>query len=111
MAEARLTQDGCQRIAETTMQSIDSRNAETVLGNFEVPLNEIAVDEKTGMRFRRIVHALPVGTDVVTLLVVVTPEPRLVRPARRFRWLADFVTAYRDGSMGRSYQVLRRDPT
>jgi hypothetical protein len=90
------------------MRSIDTRNTDTVLATFKIPLDEIAADETTGKQFRRIIHALPVG-DVVTLLVVVLPEPRLVRHARRFKWISDFVTAHRDGSMGRSWKVLTRD--
>lgn len=89
------------------MHSLDSLDADSALERFARPLIEFATDETTGKQFRQVIHACPFGADV-SLVVVVTSEPRLVRRARRFKWIGDILLSNaRD--FGSSGKIIQRN--
>jgi hypothetical protein len=107
ISDLRLTGEQCQEIADRTMRSVDSLDAEGALARFTSGAIDVAADDLTGKPFRRVIAAHSIGNEVVILTVVVTAEPRLVRRARRFKWIAALFA--RNPSMGQTSTVLSRD--
>jgi hypothetical protein len=114
VTEARLTLDQCQEIAERTMQSLESLDASEALTRFRIDechVDELATDEFTGKPFRRMIYASQLGEDRVLLSVAVSPEPRIVRSARRFRLVAEFIEGWKGArETGQSTRLLERKP-
>jgi hypothetical protein len=99
VTQTRLTAEQCQEIADRTMRSFESLEAAEVLERFGIQehqvVDELVTDELTGMPCRRIVFATSVGEHEVHLTVAVSPEPAIVRPASRFKAVAELVAGWR----------------
>jgi hypothetical protein len=98
VAKTRLTAEECREIAERTMRSFESLDAQAALARFKLGegvVNDVATDEATGKAFHRTLYAIQRPDGVVELTVSVSPEPHIVRHARRFREIADFIEGWR----------------
>jgi hypothetical protein len=105
----RLTAEQCQDIADRTMQSLESLGASEALARFEHHVDDVVTDDLTGKPFRRIIFATAAGEHDVYLTVSVSPEPVIVRRARRFRLLAEFVEGWRGATETRqTTKVINR---
>jgi hypothetical protein len=113
VSDGRLTHEECQGIAERTLDSLGDISAADAMSRFDVAkayVDEIAVDEVSGLPFRRMVFASRLPDGGVMLTVSVDPEPQLVRHARRFKFLANFLEGWRGGrTSGVAVRVMSPD--
>lgn len=66
-------------------------------------------DALTGKPFRRTICAIELGEDRVLVSVAVSPEPRVVRSARRVRFVAEFIEGWQGAvETGQSTRLLER---
>lgn len=95
------------------MRSFELLNATEALTRFKIgesDVDEVVTDETTGRMFRRTIYATPIGERQVDLTVAVSPEPRIVRRARRFKLIADLIEGWRYGQeFALSSRVLERE--
>src|SRR4051812_28586017 len=108
MTGTRLTAEQCQNLADRTMQSFKSLGASEALARFEHLVDEVVTDDPTGKPFRRTIVASAAGEHDVYLTVSVSREPVIVRRARRFKLIAEFVVGWRgSGETRQTTTVIR----
>jgi hypothetical protein len=112
VAGSRLTREQCQEIADLTARSLESLGAAEALAGFTVGdghVDEVVTDERTGKSFRRMIFASPMGESGVALTVTVSPEPGVVRHARRLKLIAELAEGWRHArETGQSTRLLER---
>ena len=111
---SRLSGEQPQEIADRTLRSLDSLYAGEALARYDIRghrvAGEVLTDEATGKPFHRDIWAYETGDEVV-LVVAISPEPRVVRHARRFKLLNDWIEGWRSSRESvLSHKVLRLKP-
>jgi hypothetical protein len=82
------------------MASLAGLDAQEALRRFELGshTDRLANDESTGKQYRLMIYAStqPWDEAEIAVTVSVTAEPRIVRRARRFKFIAEFWEGWRD---------------